>query len=100
MGLAAIVDLVGADLLEDPSQPGAVGDVAVVKEESRARIVQVAVQVFQAFGVEGARLADDPVNLLTFRNEKLREVRAVLSGDSCDERAFQRERGGRNTARG
>ncbi len=63
-----------------------VGQVRVVEEEPRLRLVRIAVEVVDPPGVERAGAADQPVDLVALLQEKLGEVRAVLAGDPGDQR--------------
>ena len=65
-------------------EAGAVGEIAVVQEQPRVRLVRVRVQVVDARGVEGAGAADDAVDFVAPVQEQLRKVGAVLAGDAGD----------------
>ena len=60
---------------------------AVVQEEAELFLVGVLEQMVDAVGVEQRRPALDPVDLVTFREQQLSEIRAVLTGNTGDERA-------------
>jgi len=83
-----VVNLVGLRLLGDVHQAAPVGHVAVVQDKAPRGDVWVLVEVVDALGVEQGRAALDPVNHVTLGEEKLRQVGAVLSGDTGDERDF------------
>ena len=61
---AEIVDLVGADFLQDTDQIRAVGQVAIVEVETPGRVVRVLVEMVDPSGVEARRAALDAVNLV------------------------------------
>ncbi len=83
---AEVVDLVGAHLLHDADQVGAVGEVAVVQDEPAVALVRVLVEVVDALGVERRGAALDAVHRVTLGQQQLGEVGAVLPGDAGDQR--------------
>lgn len=56
-------------------------EVAVVKEEPRALLIRVLLDVVDALCVKGTRTADDSMDFVAFGEQQFREVRAVLSRD-------------------
>jgi hypothetical protein len=52
--------------------------------EVRLAKVGVAVQVVNAPGREGAGPSNDAVDLIALREQELRQVRAILTGDAGD----------------
>ena len=80
-----VVDLVGLDLLDDVDERGAVGHVAVVKDELRVGIVGVLVDVVDTSGIEERGAALDAVDLVAFGEEEFGKIGSVLAGDSCNE---------------
>ena len=64
---------------------GGVGQVGVVEEEARLRLVRIAVEVVDPRGVERAGAADEAVDLVALGKQQLGEVRAVLAGDAGDQ---------------
>jgi len=82
-----VVDLVGLDRLQRPRQAVLVDEVAVVQRELVADVVD-------APGVERAGAADEAVDLVSLLEEQLREVAAVLAGDSGDQ-SLRRQRASR-----
>jgi len=85
---AEVVDLIGLDVGDDGDEVGGVAEVTVVEEELDSALVAVAVDVVDAAGVEGRRTTDDAVDRVALRQQKFRQVRAVLAGDSSDESNF------------
>ena len=83
-----VVHLVGLDSAEQRHQPSAVNEVAVVQEQSGARIMGIDVEVIDPRRVERRRPADQPVNLVSLPQQQFSEIRAVLPGDPGDERSF------------
>jgi hypothetical protein len=61
---AEVVDLVGAELVDQLDQPPRLREIGVVEEEPHALLVWVAVEVVDAVGVEAGRAADEPVHLI------------------------------------
>jgi len=78
---AQVVDLVGFDPVKVPDEAGAVGQVRVVEEEPRLRLVRIAIEMVDPARVERAGAADQPVDLVALLQEQLGEVGAVLAGD-------------------
>ena len=86
MGLGAeSVDLVGGNGVDDASQPGAVGKIAVMKEQPWPGVVGVEIEPVDAVGVEGAGAADDAVDLEALLQQEFRQIGAVLAGDAGDQ---------------
>jgi hypothetical protein len=50
--------------------------------------VRIVIEVLDALGVEGARPANDAVHFVALVDEKLAEVRPVLSSDARDKGAL------------
>ena len=50
--------------------------------------MRILVEVMDSLGVEGRCAPDDAVNLICFLEQKLGQVRTVLTGDSSDECFF------------
>ena len=84
-----VVDLVRLHLLHDVDQRRGVGHVAVVQDEVRRRIVRVFVDVVDARGVEQRGAPLDAVHFVAFGQQKLGEIGAVLTGNSCDKGFLQ-----------
>jgi len=51
----------------------------VMKEQFRSRVVRILINVIDARSIERARAADDPVDLIPFGKQQLRQVRSVLA---------------------
>jgi hypothetical protein len=52
-------------------------------------IVRILIEVINTIGVEERRSSLNAVNLVSFGEEKLGEVRSVLAGNSCDQGFLQ-----------
>ena len=68
-----VVDFVGLNFLNDANEAGAIGQVAVVEEESDAFVVTVLVEVIDAVGIEQAGAALDAVDEVAFFDQELGE---------------------------
>src|SRR3989338_2842040 len=66
--------------------------VAVVELEARLGYVEIAVEVLDARGIEIGGAADKTVHLVSFRKQKLRQVRAVLPVNTGDDGFFRLRR--------
>ena len=72
--------------LQQRHQARAIGQVAVVQEESRIRIMRIQIEVIDARGVEGRRAPDQAVDDVALVEQLLGQIGAVLAGDTRDER--------------
>ena len=77
-----IVDLVGSHLLDDPPEPGAVAEVAVVQLQHLGARAEALAQMIDSSGRETRGAAHHAVHLVALLQQKLGEVRAILSGDA------------------
>ena len=80
-----IVDLVRLRLLNDADDIGCIRDIAIVQMKCNALLVRVVNEVVYPFGVEGRRPALNAVNHITFAEQELGEIGAVLSGGAGDQ---------------
>jgi hypothetical protein len=53
-------------------------------------VVRIAVNVVNSPGIEGAGSPDQPMHFVAFREQKLCQVRAILTRDACDQCFFHR----------
>jgi hypothetical protein len=83
-----VVDLVGADVIEESGEGAAIGKVGVVQEKAGAGRVYVLIYVIDAVGVEAGGAAFQAMDLVAFVEEQLGEIRAILAGYARDECAF------------
>ena len=77
---AEVVDLVGAEIVEEGGERTAVGEVGVMEEEARAGLVDVLIDVVEPVGVQAGGTALQAVDLVAFGKEEFGEVRAILAG--------------------
>ena len=80
-----VVNLVGLHVLDDADQARAVGHVAVVQHKPTVVDVGILVEVVDAVGIEQRRPPLHPMHLVTLVEEKLGEVRPVLTGHTGDQ---------------
>jgi hypothetical protein len=66
-----VVDLIGLNLLNDANQIGAVGQVAVVQNETLILLVRVLVEVIDAVCIEERGAALDAVHLIALGEQQL-----------------------------
>src|SRR5690242_19519839 len=59
-----------------------------MQKHPRTFQLRVRINRVDASAVKRARAADQAVNFVAFREQKLREIRTVLAGDPGDERFF------------
>src|SRR5262249_41917455 len=86
---AKVIDLIGPDLLHRRRQARRIGEVRVVQVKAIADRWAKRGKVVGSLTVPAAGTANQPVPLVVgLAQEKLGEIRAVLTGNSCDERAF------------
>src|SRR6266581_4593876 len=81
-------DLVRLDLRGDVNEAARIGHVAVVQEETPVRFVRILIQMVDPGGVEKRRAPLDAVNDVPFVEQELRQIRAVLAGNSGDQSDF------------
>ena len=85
---AQMIYLIGSDLLEEIGELPRNGEIAIMQIDPRFRVVEIAIEMIDSVGVEGAGPADEAVNFIAFAEEQLRQVGAVLARDTGDECFF------------
>src|SRR5262249_10859117 len=80
-----VVDLVGADRVDQVRQRAAVLEIAVAEPEAIVGRVRILVDALEPLGVERARSPHQAVDLVALREQELGEVRAILAGDAGDQ---------------
>ena len=83
-----VVDLIRLRLLHDADQIGGIGQVAVVQVQANATVMRILVEMIDAIGIERGGPAFDAVNLVALLQQQLRQVGAVLAGDTGDQRSL------------
>jgi hypothetical protein len=81
-----VVDLVGADALDQPGQRRGVGHVAVMQRERAVALRAGIEQMLDAGGVAARGAAHEAMYAVVLRQQQLGEIGAVLSGDAGNER--------------
>ena len=80
-----IVNLVRLRFLHDADDIGRVGHIAVMQVEGNALLVRIMNEMVDALGVERRRPALHAVHDISLRQQKFREIGAILAGDAGDE---------------
>lgn len=83
-----VVHFVRLDVVDEPHEVRAVRKIAVMQEHPHVVDVGILIEIFDPARVERAGAADEAVNLIALAQQQLREVAAVLSGDTGDQRLF------------
>lgn len=83
-----IVNLVGLGFLNDADQVGRIRHVTVMKVEAGIFDVRVLIDVLDAAGIERRRASLDAVDRISLVQQKLREISAILPGDTRNESCF------------
>jgi hypothetical protein len=73
-----VIDLVGADLVEEVGELTGIGEIAIVQDEAGLRIMRILVEMLDPLRMEGAGPPDQPVDRVALREQQLTKVRAVL----------------------
>src|SRR3954452_1282705 len=60
----------------------------MVEGEIESLLVRVVVEVIDSVGVDQRRPALNAMNRITFGQQQLGKIGAVLTGDACDQRGF------------
>ena len=80
-----VVDLVRLQIVEQLHQVYGIAQVAVMQEHLHAVDVRVGVKMIDPRGVEGTRPANDAVHFVTFGEQQIGKITAVLPSDSGDQ---------------
>jgi len=75
---------IGLDLRGDVNEAARVGHVAVVQEETPVRFVRVLIQMVDSGVLKSGGAPLDAVNDVPFVEQELRQISAVLAGNSGD----------------
>src|SRR5437588_8139815 len=76
---AEMIDLVRLQIVQQFHQIYRVGEITVVQETSNAVNVRIGVKMIDAGSVKRTRAADNPMHFITFRNQEIGKITAVLS---------------------
>ncbi|MCY1422674.1 hypothetical protein D9M71_383660 [compost metagenome] len=89
MGLCSeVVHLIRLHFLDDASEIGGIGQVAVVQDEILVVDMRILVDVVHTLGVEGGSAALDAVDFVALFQQEFCEVGAVLAGDTGNKSFF------------
>ena len=83
-----VVDLVGANLLDDADQVGRIGQVTIVKVKAGTPGVRILIEMIDTGGVEGRGAPLDAMNSVTLGEQQLGQIGAVLTGHPGDQCHF------------
>ncbi len=83
-----MVKFVRRETVDQIQDPFCAGQVSMMQEQFRTRMIGILVNVVDTRSIEGAGAADYPVDLVAFGKQQLGKVRAILSCDAGNERAF------------
>ena len=80
-----MIELSGLDFADDSPDCGGVVKVGIVQKQLLVVDLFVSVQMLQARSFHGAGTTYEAMDFVAFGEQKLCEVRAILSGDAGDE---------------
>lgn len=80
-----MIDLSGLDPVDEGDQPRAIGEIGVVEEEARVRIVWIPIQVIDSVGIERGGPADQAMYFIPLLKQEFCQVGAILAGDAGDQ---------------
>jgi hypothetical protein len=83
-----VVHLVGSHLLDDAPDAGPIAEVSIMKLQPTSRRIETSSQVVDTPGGKAGAAPDDAMDFVALLEQKLREIRSVLSGHSGYERYF------------
>ena len=83
-----VIHLIGPDIRDQRVEVAAVREIAVVQEKPILEAL-VVVKMIDALRADRTMPPDDPVHLVPFLDEEIRQIGPVLPGDACDECFFQ-----------
>src|SRR5260370_31375261 len=77
-----VVNFLGLNPPNEPGQRAGVAQVAIVQEHPRLARMRVVINGVEPACIEGAGPANDAMHLVTFGEEQLGQITAVLAGDA------------------
>jgi hypothetical protein len=72
------------DFLDNPDQVCGISQITIMQDEISVINMRILIQVIYALGIEQGAAAFDAMDFISFAQEQFREIRSVLSGDTCD----------------
>ncbi len=82
---AEIIDFVRLDIAQDAGEVRPIGEVAIMEDEIPGFAVRILIDMVDAAGVQRRRTALDAMDRVALGKKKLRQVRAILTGNAGDE---------------
>jgi hypothetical protein len=84
-----MVDFIRLQVIDQVSQVARATDIAVMEQEPLAILMMwIAINVVNPPCIEGTGSPDQPMHLVAFREQKLRQIGAVLTRNACDQCFF------------
>jgi hypothetical protein len=80
-----VIDLLGSHLIEEVSELGRIGKVAVVQEKTSIGVMRGLVQVVYPLRMERASPSDQPVHRVAFGEQQFGQVGPILPSDAGDQ---------------
>src|SRR6185436_9308393 len=83
-----MINFIGLNFLKKFVEVGGVAQIAKVKKQFDVLIVRIGIDMINTTSVKGTGPAYETMHFIVFFQQKLRQIRAVLSCDSRDKRPF------------
>ena len=84
-----VVDFVGLRLLHDVDQARGVSHIPIVKHQPAPFLMRILIEMVDAMGVQQRTTALDAMHFISLVEKELREICAILTGDSSNQSSFQ-----------
>src|SRR5437867_3279363 len=85
---AEMIDFIGLDRSNNPVQGTAVVEISMDQDQALIGFMRILVNMVYAAGVQRARAANNSIDLVVLRQQKLGQIGSILSSDTRDERFF------------
>jgi hypothetical protein len=85
-----MIDLIGFEIVEQLYQVDRVSQISVMQKQAHPVDVRILVEMVNSGRVKCTGSPDDTVNFVPFGQEEIRQVRAILAGNSGDKCLFHR----------
>src|ERR1700733_8221842 len=86
-----VVDFVGLRLLHDVDQARGVSHIPIVEHQPALFLMWILIEMVNTIGVQQRTTALDAVYFISLVEKELREICAILTGDSSYQSSFQEE---------
>jgi len=83
-----VVNLLGLEVIDQMAKLAGIGKVPIMEEKSGPGFMGINIQVIYPAGVKGAGSSQQPVHFITFCQEQLCKITAILAGDSRNQGSF------------